>query len=256
MVNEKSLYDCYPVACSWASAPPGWRTTGCERVSRGSSEVPNGDGRGREIAIRSARRSSERHVKILNMPAESVPAGLVHDVAEVEGRVAVQPIVAGEILMGALRGPRAAARWPHSWREHARRHRPGQRRDRGGGFPAARQPRRRRRPAVKANPPRHGRDDPDDLKVLAVDQTAATDKNEPVVVRAVTLEISRRRPKPGQGEEEGTIQLALRNPLETAVAQEEPPPAPAPVVVPAPRPRASPRARDRDTRHRRATTPR
>jgi pilus assembly protein CpaB len=70
------------------------------------------------------------------------------------------------------------------------------------------------------------------VKVLAVDQTAAADKNDPVVVRAVTLELD---PKQAEElvkwEEEGTIQLALRNPTDTLVA-EEPPAAPAP----APRP--------------------
>ena len=57
------------------------------------------------------------------------------------------------------------------------------------------------------------------LKVLAVDQTASTDQDEPVIVRAVTLEMT-----PDQSEvlvkakEEGTIQLTLRNPLEKAIA--------------------------------------
>ena len=53
------------------------------------------------------------------------------------------------------------------------------------------------------------------IKVLAVDQTASAEDNEPVIVRAVTLEML-----PQQAEElfrartEGTIQLTLRNPLE------------------------------------------
>ncbi len=61
------------------------------------------------------------------------------------------------------------------------------------------------------------------IKVLAVDQTAATDQNEPVIVRAVTLEML-----PPQAEtlvkarEEGSIQLALRNPFETEVVAEKP----------------------------------
>jgi len=79
------------------------------------------------------------------------------------------------------------------------------------------------------------------LKVLAVDQTASTDANEPVIVRAVTLEMT-----PSQTEElfkakeEGTIQLTLRNPLEKEIVAEEPAPRPAPrpVARPAPRPRA------------------
>lgn len=52
-----------------------------------------------------------------------------------------------------------------------------------------------------------------DIRVLAVDQTARTDDNKPVIVRAVTLELS-----PVQAEKllseknKGSIQLALRNP--------------------------------------------
>ncbi len=63
-----------------------------------------------------------------------------------------------------------------------------------------------------------------DIKVLAVDQTAATDKSEPVIVRAVTLEMT-----PSQAEQlvkardEGRIQLALRNPLDNQVEEPEPP---------------------------------
>ncbi len=62
------------------------------------------------------------------------------------------------------------------------------------------------------------------IKVLAVDQKATAEENEPVVVRAVTLEML-----PKQAEElfrartEGTIQLTLRNPLEQEIV---PPPAP------------------------------
>lgn len=54
-----------------------------------------------------------------------------------------------------------------------------------------------------------------DIRVLAVDQTAKTDANKPVIVRAVTLEVT-----PLQAEKlltakgKGVIQLALRNPFE------------------------------------------
>ena len=53
----------------------------------------------------------------------------------------------------------------------------------------------------------------EDLKVLAVDQTATTNDNDPVIVRAVTLEVT-----PNEAEtivtarSEGPIQLSLRNP--------------------------------------------
>jgi pilus assembly protein CpaB len=78
------------------------------------------------------------------------------------------------------------------------------------------------------------------LKVLAVDQTASTQDNDPVIVRAVTLEMT-----PLQSEtmvkakSEGTIQLTLRNPMETQeLAEIAPPPAPPPVARAAPRPQA------------------
>ncbi|MGF1764997.1 Flp pilus assembly protein CpaB [Aliivibrio kagoshimensis] len=54
-----------------------------------------------------------------------------------------------------------------------------------------------------------------DIRVLAVDQSAKTDANKPVIVRAVTLEVT-----PLQAEKlltakgKGEIQLALRNPFE------------------------------------------
>lgn len=55
------------------------------------------------------------------------------------------------------------------------------------------------------------------LNVLAVDQTASQDKDQPVVVRAVTLEVT---PKQAEvlvkAREEGRIQLTLRNPLDKA----------------------------------------
>lgn len=67
------------------------------------------------------------------------------------------------------------------------------------------------------------------IHVLAVDQTTSQDKNEPVVVRAVTLEMT---PKEAEilvrAREEGRIQLTLRNPADDMrpqlVATPEPPP--------------------------------
>jgi len=58
----------------------------------------------------------------------------------------------------------------------------------------------------------------ENLKVLAVDQTVSSDKNDPVIVRAVTLEVS-----PKQAEQivkataDGSLQLTLRNPLDLAM---------------------------------------
>lgn len=78
------------------------------------------------------------------------------------------------------------------------------------------------------------------LKVLAVDQTTAQEgKDEPVVVRAVTLEM-----RPDQAEqlvsatEEGSVQLALRNPEDLSVATSPEPPPPAAIVAVTPPPTA------------------
>jgi pilus assembly protein CpaB len=60
------------------------------------------------------------------------------------------------------------------------------------------------------------------MKVLAVDQSATNNKDLPVIVRAVTLEASRKEAeKLIQAANEGPIQLALRNTLDTEVEKEK-----------------------------------
>ncbi len=63
------------------------------------------------------------------------------------------------------------------------------------------------------------------VKVLAVDQSTSTNSNEPVVVRAVTLEVT---PSEAEvllkGKAAGSIQLALRNPLDESDARRAPVP--------------------------------
>ncbi|MNF49741.1 SAF domain protein [compost metagenome] len=84
----------------------------------------------------------------------------------------------------------------------------------------------------------------ENLRVLAVDQTAGTDKTQPVVVRAVTLEMSATEAETlVTAQTGGKLQLALRNPLNLdkkvaattpplpAVAQVTPPVAAAPKAV-------------------------
>lgn len=83
------------------------------------------------------------------------------------------------------------------------------------------------------------------VKVLAVDQTASADNNQPVVVHAVTLEVS---PADAEllikGKTAGLIQLTLRNPLDQTDTREQLPPEPEPPVKvakakgPPPAPRA------------------
>ena len=72
----------------------------------------------------------------------------------------------------------------------------------------------------------------EDLKVLAVDQTASPEKDKPIVVRAVTIEADpQQAEKLFKATEEGRIQLVLRNPTdrEQRIASVSPAPTPAPV---------------------------
>jgi pilus assembly protein CpaB len=186
-----------------------------------------------------------RHIKTLMMPAGTAPDRAVREAAQVEGMVATADIERGEILIQDRfaeheSGSTLAALVQKDQRAVTLRVDdvvgvagfllPGNRVD----VLATRVDRTTQRAmtdTILTN-----------LKVLAVDQTASTDNNEPVIVRAVTLEMS-----PSQSEdlvkakEEGKIQLTLRNPLaeDPVVVQEvaPPPPPPRPVVrPPAPRP--------------------
>ena len=80
------------------------------------------------------------------------------------------------------------------------------------------------------------------MKVLAVDQTASPDKNDPVIVRAVTLEAAPSEAEQiVQATQTGSVQLTLRNPLDGTRRAPDPspaepddsapPPVPQPVIV-------------------------
>jgi pilus assembly protein CpaB len=160
-----------------------------------------------------------RHMKVAHLPEDSVPETAFSVLEEPEGMVATTDISRGEVLVAARLarhdgGSTLAALVQENMRAVTVRVDdvvgvagfllPGNRVDvlatrmeRGGS-------RRARTETILKN-----------IKVLAVDQTAATQQNEPVIVRAVTLELT-----PNQSEEivkakeEGTIQLTLRNPLD------------------------------------------
>lgn len=93
-----------------------------------------------------------------------------------------------------------------------------------------------------------------DLKVLAVDQSAQPDQKKPTVVRAVTLEVTPRQAETlVKATQDGEIRLALRNPLDNsrvAVAEAPPPPPPPPPVKKAaPKPKKVVRSRARHRWH-------
>ncbi|WP_417534632.1 Flp pilus assembly protein CpaB [Marinobacterium stanieri] len=186
-----------------------------------------------------------RHLKIKLMPEDLVPENAITDPADVEGMIPLQDILSGD----ALRTERLS--------EHQE-----------GATLAAMIDPDKRAFTVRVNdvvgvagfllPGNHvdiiatkeeGKDNIKartvlkDIKVLAVDQKARTDKNDPVVVRAVTLELTPYESEVlAKAREEGRIQLTLRNPLsEDVVAKAEPPavqaqsaPAPEPAAKPAP----------------------
>ncbi|WP_028768878.1 Flp pilus assembly protein CpaB [Shewanella fidelis] len=58
------------------------------------------------------------------------------------------------------------------------------------------------------------------VKILAIDQRASNDENKPVVVRAVTLELSLEQAETLMiAKSRGALQLALRNPNDTAIIE-------------------------------------
>lgn len=58
-----------------------------------------------------------------------------------------------------------------------------------------------------------------DIEVAAVDQEASSDKDKPSVVRSITLIMNPEQARRvAEGQEDGTVQLALRNPVDRAIA--------------------------------------
>jgi pilus assembly protein CpaB len=173
------------------------------------------------IAIPYGTKIEARHVKMVALPNHAVPAGGIGTLEEIEGKVAKAAILRGEFLLeGRLaahdEGSTLAALVEEKKRAITVRVDdvvgvagfllPGNNVD----VLASRLERTTRRAVTETILV--------DVKVLAVDQTARTDDSDPVVVRAVTLEVT-----PKQAEilvarmEEGSIQLTLRNPLEEEV---------------------------------------
>ncbi|MBV0933494.1 Flp pilus assembly protein CpaB [Marinobacterium weihaiense] len=184
-----------------------------------------------------------RHLTIKSMPDDLVPANSISDPAEVEGMVPLADILAGdalrrERLSDHQEGATLAALIDPDKRAFTVRVNdvvgvagfllPGNHVD----IIATKNEGKN----VKARTVLKG------IKVLAVDQKARTDKNDPIVVRAVTLELSPKESEElAKAREEGRIQLTLRNPQTeeppTPVVAEAPvvgEPAPAPVAKPQP----------------------
>jgi pilus assembly protein CpaB len=195
------------------------------------------------FAIPYGTKITERHVRLVELSPDGVPDAGLFSLEEAVGKVATVDIERGELLLHTrladhAGGSTLAALVQESMRAITLRVDdvvgvagfllPGNYVD----VVSARMDRGSRR-AVTETILRN-------IKVLAVDQTAATNQNDPVVVRAVTLEVT-----PAQSEtlvkarQEGTIQLTLRNPKEVYVAEapKAEPPKAEPLRAPAPAPR-------------------
>ena len=203
------------------------------------------------MAIPYGTKVEERHLKFVEIPEDVAPTGFFTAIDQVEGTVSTVAIARNEILVAERfarheTGSTLAALVGENMRAVTVRVNdvigvagfllPGNRVDilasRKSGVE-----RRATTETILRN-----------IKVLAVDQSASTESNEPVIVRAVTLEMT-----PQQAEAvvraraEGEIQLTLRNPLDKDV---QPEPEPEPVVVaaaPAPKPAPRPVARPRSS---------
>jgi pilus assembly protein CpaB len=181
------------------------------------------------------------HVRVIDWPSSAVPDGAFHEAEDVLGRIATQTIVSGELLLAGRVVEHAGGSTLASFISEGMRA-VAVRVDDVRGVAGFLLPGN----YVDVMAIRRGKDGPrsrtilENIKVLAVDQTASPDKNGPVVVRAVTLEVT-----PEQAEsiakamEAGKVQLTLRNPKDASrVARVEPPAAesaeadePPPVVV-------------------------
>jgi len=195
------------------------------------------------MAIPFGTKVEERHLKIIDMPKNSAPPGSFTIKEDVIDKVTTQQIMAGEILMKARfveqgEGSTLAALVAKNMRAFTVRVDdvigvagfllPGNRVD---VVSARKEGRRAITDTILRN-----------IEVLAVDQTASTNDNEPVIVRAVTLQVTPDQAETlVKGREEGSIQLTLRNPLEEEEIIEEEVVAPKPkVAIRRTRPRTQP----------------
>jgi pilus assembly protein CpaB len=192
------------------------------------------------MSIPFATKVEQKHVKLVEIPEGLTPEGFYGSVEDVIGRVSTTNISRGEILVTErFRAHSAGSTLAALVNENMRAVTirvddvvgvagfllPGNMVD---VLASRKRPRQR---AISETILRN-------IKVLAVDQTASAENNEPVIVRAVTLEmLPKQAEKLFRARIEGKIQLTLRNPLEPDYV---PPPAKKRVARKAPTRRAQP----------------
>ncbi|TFH85590.1 Flp pilus assembly protein CpaB [Billgrantia azerbaijanica] len=157
-------------------------------------------------------------LKLVNMPRDVVPPDSFNDIESVVGRVSNQVLYPGEVVLAGrvsehLGGSALAALLDPGKRAMSVRVDdvvgvagfllPGNRVD------VVSSKRNGSRNSVESKTVLRN------LKVLAVDQIASQERDGPVIVRAVTLEVSTREAETlVKATQEGKVQLTLRNPLE------------------------------------------
>lgn len=169
----------------------------------------------------------KEHIKLVDMPKNSIPDSAFNAIEEVEGKIANTKIFKGEPIVSkrivdAGQGSTLAALITPKMRAVTVRVNdvigvagfllPGNHVDVLS--------------SKKINKKAYTDTLIENVKVLAVDQTASPEKDKPIVVRAVTLELN-----PEQAEKlikattEGSVQLALRNPIDDSkIVAEKPSP--------------------------------
>jgi len=185
-----------------------------------------------------------RHVATIEMIPGQEPAGTFRDLKEVEGKLTIVNVTPGEMLMTPMFAKEGAGSTLASVVSNDKRA-VTVRVDDVVGVAGFLLPGNRVDVVATRKDDRTGVVTAEtilsNIKVLAVDQTAAANSNEPVVVRAVTLEVT---PQDAEillkGKAAGSIQLALRNPLDESDARRKPEPvmaiAKVPVHAPPPAP--------------------
>lgn len=188
-------------------------------------------------------------LKVVNMPKEVVPPNSFNDIESVVGRVSNQVIYNGEVVLEGrvsehMGGSALAALLDPGMRAMSVRV------DDVVGVAGFLLPGNRVDVvSTKSNGSRNGVESKTvlrNLKVLAVDQIAGQERDGPVIVRAVTLQVTPRQSETlVQATQEGKVLLTLRNPLEKEevpemIAAQRSTMDPPPRAAPAPPRRAAP----------------
>jgi pilus assembly protein CpaB len=163
-----------------------------------------------------------RHVATMKMIPGQEPAGTYHDFKDVDGKVTTVNVAAGQMLMASMfakEGENALAAIVSKDKRAVT-----VRVDDVVGVAGFLMPGNRVDVVATKRDDKSGIYSSEtilsNIRVLAVDQTTAANSTDPVIVRAVTLEVT---PAEGEallkGKAAGTIQLALRNPSDQTDAR-------------------------------------